>query len=188
MIIGLCGEAGAGKDTAGAYLIKRYGFERRSFAEPVKNSLAAFLNITRWELDALKDDPDARICTQTNAYTKSMNFREALQRYAHHGHREVFGDNFWLDIALPVGGYYVGRKIVITDVRYQNEVDRINHLGGVIIRIVGRGSDNKSPHRRYDTNELNLGMYGYVVVNNDSLENLYSQIDKALDALVGLEV
>ena len=56
MILGLNGLKGSGKDTVGAHLIKEHGFERRSFADPLKKSVAALLDIPYHEIDKWKNE------------------------------------------------------------------------------------------------------------------------------------
>ena len=36
MLIGICGKAGAGKDTVGDFLIQNYGFNKIALADPIK--------------------------------------------------------------------------------------------------------------------------------------------------------
>ena len=36
MLVGICGKAGAGKDTVGDYLIDKYGFKKIALADPIK--------------------------------------------------------------------------------------------------------------------------------------------------------
>ena len=50
MIIGFCGFAGSGKDTAADYLVNFYNFDRISFAGPLKDTLSAVFG---WERSML---------------------------------------------------------------------------------------------------------------------------------------
>ena len=36
MLVGVCGKAGAGKDTVGDYLIEKYRFKKIALADPIK--------------------------------------------------------------------------------------------------------------------------------------------------------
>lgn len=146
MIIGLAGLKGSGKDTVGAYLVKEHGFERKSFADPLKRSVAALFDIPFSEVDKLKNDSGARVELDggpnrvegegvVSIVYADMTFRTLLQRYGTEAHRGIFGEDFWVDQTLPVQGYYPGRKIVVTDVRFANEAQRVNHLGGALVQV-----------------------------------------------------
>ena len=51
MIIALSGFKGSGKDELASYLVKKYGFTRTSFADPLKDSVAEEYGIDRLSLD-----------------------------------------------------------------------------------------------------------------------------------------
>src|SRR5215831_2314257 len=178
MILGLSGAKGSGKDTVAAYLVKEHGFERKAFADPLKKSVAALFDIPFSEVDKLKNDElnIVRLWTAFGA-CHDMTFRTFLQRYGTESHRDVFGDSFWLDYTLPVQGFYPGREIVVTDVRFRNEANRVTTLGGYLIHISRESAlDNQDPHRseqfEFDTD--------YVIENDGSLDELYAKIDDIL--------
>ena len=50
MIIGICGFIGSGKDTAADYLVNSHGFRRESFANSLKDAVAAVFN---WDREML---------------------------------------------------------------------------------------------------------------------------------------
>jgi len=207
MIIGFTGQKEVGKDTAGAHLIKGYDFERRAFADPLKKAVAAIFDIPFWEVDKHKSDPtvwaaigykneptltdkeltppDALPYVPDHIWSpiKEFTFRHLLQRVGTEMGREVFGEDFWIDMALPVGGYYAGRKIVITDVRFQNEVDRIHEIGGLVCRIM-RPKDNlgdviENMHVSEES-ELLRGV-DYEIMNDTSIDDFIDEVDKMLD-------
>lgn len=196
MIVGLAGSLGSGKDTVGAYLIKEYGFERKAFADPLKKSVAALFDIPFWEIDKHKLDETVFVAVGYKnrpepivehpavpdgpqhmwSPISEFTFRELLQRYGTEAHRDIFGDDFWINQTLPVGGYYAGRKIVVTDVRFVNEVERVQSLGGVVIKLT-RALDNKDPHRSEQIDLLNCNI---TIENNGTIEELYEQMDNFL--------
>lgn len=211
MIIGLTGLKGCGKDLVGSYLVKEHSFQRRAFADPVKQSFAAFLGIPLWDIENFKNDPNVFIAVGykndpqiLSKYIKEAipagepvsfdtsqpnhmwspiveyTFREGLQRYPTEGHRDlpIFGDDFWVDLTLPVGGYYGGRAIVVTDCRFISEAERITDLGGYIVRVE-RPSLEVSPHRS-ETEQAEIVPH-YKLVNDSSVELLYNEVEKMLN-------
>lgn len=206
MIIGLTGLKGSGKDTVGAYLVKNHNFERRSFAEPLKRSFAALFDIPMWEIENWKND-DSVFVTVGNKNNnpegliknftlpngtdfvrpdhmwspiRELSFREALQRYGTESHRDVFGENFWVDQALPVEGFYDGRAIVVTDVRFQSEAQRIDELGGCIIKIIRPETQVQSDLHVSEVEQFNIKA-DYQITNNGTIDDLYSAIQEILN-------
>lgn len=90
-----------------------------------------------------------------------INGRVFLQRYGTEAHRDVFGDDFWVDALLPKGPtdetgmfpkwwenffdpsiwdtHYDSLLGIVTDVRFPNEAERIRELDGIVLEV-GRPS------------------------------------------------
>jgi hypothetical protein len=185
MIVGLAGFKGSGKDTVAAYLIKEHGFERKAFADPLKRSVAALFDIPFADVDKYKNDDYIGVeIRQISEVVKFLSFREILQRYGTEAHRDVFGQDFWLDYTLPVQGFYPGRAIVVTDVRFRNEAERVRELGGFmwfVDRMEVRPPYELHPSEVYDF-EVDT-----IVHNNGTLEELYANIEAALVLSVVVE-
>lgn len=193
MIIGLMGAKGSGKDTAAAHLVEKYGFERRAFADPLKRSVAALFDIPFSDVDKYKLDTECRVSMgyhiddqgqtfDSEPVISNLTFRQMLQRYGTEAHRDIFGEDFWVDQTLPVGGYYPGRKIVVTDCRFENEANRIKELHGYLIRInrpdLGDLNDGHSSENDWFDIKPNITIY-----NNGTIEKLNITISEALGEL-----
>jgi hypothetical protein len=101
---------------------------------------------------------------------EGQTFRQFLQRYGTESHRDVFGEDFWVDQTLPTDGYYPGRKIVVTDVRFDNEYNRIKELNGVVVRVYREGIEpGIDPHPSENYNFI----ADYNIFNNDGLDELW---------------
>lgn len=189
MIIGLTGNKGVGKDTAGAYLVEKYGFERISFADKLKESAAAIFNIDREKWEKLKNDKTSFVTvgyynTESEypggGEVATITVREFLQRYGTEAHREVFGDNFWIHAAfdkLYSTKSYLKYDYVITDVRFKNEANSIRMLGGKVIEIK---RDTKEQDNHISEAGIPTEMIDGVILNNGSLENLYGLLDAVM--------
>lgn len=109
-------------------------------------------------------------------------FRNGLQRYGDESHRRVFGDDFWLDLTLPVDGFYTGRKIVISDCRYENEGNRIADLGGHIVRIINpKIPSGTDPHDSENFNWLSTDIYQ--ISNKGNQEDLFKEVENMLEVV-----
>jgi hypothetical protein len=176
-LIGLNGFKTAGKDTCYELIAEHScgSVKRLAFADKMKIAAAKsigysgsdheLINIMnafkqRGKLAAKPSYPrlarDGAGWLPENIPSVEMDGRTFLQNFGHF-HREVFGDNFWVDLILPEAIEHtpgmtdedhanVNRlrllqrhpnvdKLVVTDVRYPNEAERILSLGGEVYEI-----------------------------------------------------
>lgn len=137
MLIGVNGTKGSGKDTIGKYLVENYGFERLSFAQKLKDSAAALFDIDPLEWEELKDNDLARIeLWVNNRQHRTVSARYFLQLYGTESHRNIFGDDFWLEALFKNYDPWDGKNYVITDARFNNELKAIKERNGFNIRVV----------------------------------------------------
>lgn len=163
VLIGLSGPRGSGKDTAFSF-IHQWAEERgvraarRGFADAVKLSVAKIFDpsATIMEGIAFADKLKAPGGTisfsmrvehgegESRTYSGEITGRMFLQRFATEGHRDLFGEDIWLDAVLPLDrdwthsfedNPFLAEPIeiaVITDLRFPNEAQRIKDLGGQV--------------------------------------------------------
>lgn len=193
MLIGLTGKAGSGKDTA-CQLIRGYfagerSFERRAFADKLKISAARNFYPTCTQEDGLdfcnwlKENEEHRIQVVDNGEIVSdISGRQFLQRYGTEAHREVFGQEFWLDAILPSknSSYGLYNDVIVTDVRFPNEADRVHECGGVVWEIIRRDEDTDS---HASEASLPRHMVDKVFKNNRTKEELREKLIKAVNEL-----
>lgn len=173
--IGLSGWAKSGKDTFASYLIEKYGYKRLSFADPMREALLRLNpSIPYMGLDVgIKLATAVRLMGWESVKRETPEVRDLLQRFGTEVGREMFGENFWVDLAISK--IQPGDKIVFSDVRYKNEADAIRSIGGLIIRVnrdgVVAANDHSSEH------DLDDYDFDLVVDNNGSLEDLWAVIE-----------
>lgn len=158
MLIGLCGKANSGKDTAADFLVKRGDFVKISLADPIKRAAAEWFGwgeARLWGPSQNRNEPDPAF--------NGLSARKALQFMGTEVGRELYPDT-WVEIAvrtaarLQEGGHtyhcsrglsscsFVGedaagahdrlkRHVVIADVRFLNEVLAINAAGGRVYQL-----------------------------------------------------
>jgi hypothetical protein len=174
MIIGTGHVARAGKDTAAEGLIRDLGYQRMSFAAPLKElALKADPLITsatrtvntqaghgrlKWTVQGLGGWDAAK-----DTYPEVRKFLQNLGL----GAREVFGEDFWVDMALKQAERY--ENVVFTDVRFINEADAIKAAGGKVVRIdrpgfVAAGHVSETELLGYD--------FDHVIVNDGTVVDL----------------
>lgn len=195
MIIGLNGRLKAGKDTT-YLIIKEVLAERNdpteviqiSFAKALKASAAASIGSSVVSLENWKGDEDA-VFSRPDGTT--FTAREYLQWYGTEGHRDLFGDDFWVDRALPINGKYspaplraidtnYSRAIyVVTDMRFPNEAQRVLDLKGHTVKVVREAETKFSAH----ASEQNIDhMIEYFLDNTTTIDELRERTKFMLDS------
>lgn len=181
MIIGLHGQQRVGKDTIFELINSEYpNAVRLAFADKIKQSLAALFGVSVREIDILKEE-GAMFKVESKNYEHSYTWRSFAQRYGTEAHREIFGEDFWVDKVLPRPTKrgmksHENKLWVVTDVRFSNEALRIKELGGKIINVKRPDINKKDNH--VSENSLNTFFIDYELINDSSLEDLKERVIK----------
>ncbi|NBP00840.1 MAG: hypothetical protein EBU90_12035 [Proteobacteria bacterium] len=205
MIIGFVGFIGCGKDTAADYLVNYYGFRRDSFANTLKDAVAAVFGWDRTLLEGRTSEAREWREQIDQWWADRLDIpyltpRWVLQYWGTEVLRNNFHDDIWI---ASVENKLMKTKdnVVISDVRFPNEIKAIHDSNGLVIRIK-RGPDpewfqdavnmNAGPTNmtwaisRQKMQELEIhssetswiGSPTDFEVNNDqNLNTLYSQLD-----------
>lgn len=137
-IVGLVGFKGSGKDTVGNYLHKKFGLEKTSFAEPVKKSLAAMFDWPEYLLEGITDESRMWRETEDEYWTDVLNRpitpRTMMQEFATEMIRNRLHKDFWtLRCRKTIEN--TSHDIVVTDLRFKNEIQMIRDFGGIIVWV-----------------------------------------------------
>lgn len=153
MLIGLHGKAQSGKDSTYLFILdwaaKHDGrpVRREAFADRMKWS-GARLFMPRVPKDVgvewgnlIKHDQfriDV-IDEMTQQPVHSVTGRQFIQHLGTEAHRDIFGQDFWIDAVLSGYSDSHAEILVVTDVRFANEAQAIKNVGGEIWEIVRPG-------------------------------------------------
>jgi hypothetical protein len=201
MIIGVCGFIGSGKDTIADYLVNVHGFRRESFANTLKDAVAAVFGWDRVMLEGRtkearewREQVDPWWAERLNM--PNLTPRWVLQYWGTEVCRRSFHDDIW--IASVENKLRRSRDaIVISDCRFPNEIASIKNAGGIIV-CVERGI---KPHWYDVAIQANKGVesaakwlkeekihasetawvgtdFDYVLDNNKSLDDLFKQVEE----------
>lgn len=144
MIIGFVGFIGSGKDTAADYLVNFHEFRRDSFANTLKDAVSAVFGWDRTLLEGrTKEAREWR--EQVDPWWANrlgmpkLTPRWILQYWGTEVCREGFHDDMWI-ASLENKMRKTSDNIVISDVRFPNEIKAIHDAGGIVVRVK-RGED-----------------------------------------------
>ena len=138
-IIGITGSAGSGKDTIGDILVSNLpNWKKLSFAGHLKDVTALLFGFDRKML-AGETPEDREVREQPDQYWsekmgKDFTPRFALQFLGTNLLRNQLHQNIWVD-CLEKQITQASENIIITDVRFPNEIDMIKSIGGEIWRV-----------------------------------------------------
>jgi hypothetical protein len=168
-IIGLTGYAQSGKDTFASILVEKYGYSRIAFADKIRDFLYGInpmvgcsptgylqdlVNLVGW--DKAKQEPQVRRLLQDLGISA----------------RDLISEDIWVTAALS--SVSKDQRVVITDVRFENEAAMIKSMGGQLWRIKRSGVGPVNDH--VSESEMDGYKVDQIFVNNGTLEELQALI------------
>lgn len=188
-IIGIAGFARSGKDTAAEYISDRYGFIHMKFADALKRGVHEIFNLTTDEI-AVKE----QVVPYWEKSPREMYQWVGTELFRNHMAEFLPGleKNFWIaslmkrvkNLELATGAKEI--HIVISDVRFPNEIDLCAKHGIVIHmqRAIARGNVGIAGHSSEDQNAILTCPQEklYALENDGSIAGLESGIDYILSS------
>ena len=175
MRIALSGLKRAGKDTVGSYLIQNYSCKRFAFADEVKR-LAREL----FPEEFVQNDKPVDLLQWLGNTMRQRN------------------PDVWINkLTSSITQTPTGSNLVVTDVRYSNEVQALKKLGFTIVKVqvpvevsVERSkateinfTEELLLHESEQLAQSNEQYYDYVIDNTGTLEELYKKVDEVVEVL-----
>lgn len=208
IIIGFVGFIGCGKDTAADYLVNFHGFRRDSFANTLKDAISAVFGWDRTLMEGRTAESRKWREEVDQWWAKRLNIphltpRWVMQYWGTDVLRNNFHDDIWI-ASLENKVRKTTDNIVISDVRFPNEIKSIHNSGGIVVRIK-RGEDPpwmdaasaymKGPNTigwalskvTLDNFNVHASEYSwvgseidYIVSNDDTIDELFNQLSNLI--------
>lgn len=179
LIIALAGPARSGKDTVADHLVKHHQLQSMAFADPIRAMLAEGFDLWAHHFQELKEEPLPWL---------NISPRRLLQTLGTEWGRSLHPD-IWVLLMQRRLDDYAGPedRIVITDVRFENEAYWVRQRGHLWhIQRPDPLRVGLSDTARAHASEAGVHkLPGDRLLYNDStLEHLYAQIDTQLRLLL----
>jgi hypothetical protein len=192
-VVGICGLAGSGKDTAAKALIDN-GYTRIAFGDSVKEALLKLDPVVIASHGKSGISPSSglpvtwanRLSKLVNAVgwdeaRKSNDVRSLLQILATEVVRNMVDKDAWVKLAMQRMEQSILEgaepKFVITDIRFENEAAMVSSLGGIIIFINRVGLETESIVYSHSSEMFDGRKHSDMTIDNTgTIEDLHSQI------------
>lgn len=172
-IIGLVGKAGSGKNTVASMINKITGnrYTEVAFADKLKQVAGLMLGVPAYDFEN-REYKNSTLGPEWDY----MSVREFLQRIGTDAVRNGLHVNTWVNLLFK--DYYPGDNWIVTDVRMNNEANRIKHHGGILVKIT---KPNMETGNHQSETELDTIQADYTIINDGSFFDLEFSINKMLD-------
>jgi dephospho-CoA kinase len=199
-IIAIAGKIGSGKNTVGDIIQKicltNEGptFEQKSFAGKLKQiaSLLTGIPVEKFEDQEFKKTllgPEwGTVSTNPlNAipvfgdvrFLHLMSVRELLQKLGTEAMRDGLHKNVWVNALFS--DVSLEDNIIITDMRFENEMEAVKERGGITIRVVRPVEKSKTTARLHPSEtSLDSAEFDYEIINDGEIVDLIEKVKEIL--------
>lgn len=202
MIIGILGYIGSGKGTVADCLVGTHGFTQDSFAASLKDVCAEMFNWSRELLEGdtthsreWRNEPD--LWWSAELGITDFTPRMALQMIGTDTLRNHFHVDIWQLTLKNRLVKYGDKDVVISDVRFPNEINLIREMGGILVEVkrgdlpvwdkvawhAARGDEDALRDMHETFPEAHYSEWAWlgtkvdkVIVNDDTVDALYCKV------------
>lgn len=169
-LIGFIGRKTSGKDTAAQILVDN-GYENVKFAGALKFMLRAYFTYLGLDDKTIQKMIDGRHKEIPTWLLEKRTPRWAMQTLGTEWGRDLIGKEIWVNACIRRCQQFY--KVVVTDVRFENEVAGLQGIGGKIIRITRPGTeiDTHESERLIDTLPAD-----FEIVNDSTIDELHAKV------------
>ena len=184
-LVGILGRKRTGKDSSGDYMISKYNYTRYAFADPIKDILKIMFDFNDKQLNEDKEIIDKMWNISPREILQQFGTeicRNDLKKYI--PNIELDNETLWVKLFRIFYEKNKEKDIVVTDVRFLDEINGIKSLGGKIIKVNRDNLEYDSHSSEKGIDNYNKDLIDYHIDNNYTYDDLYSQIDTILNLII----
>lgn len=178
--IGLHGFARAGKDEI-AKILKDFNYNRIGLADPIRESLYI---LNPWvkvgygfaKLQSLVDEKGWETLKESEPEVRGL-----LQRFGTEVGRNLLGSNVWITIANQKIKKNDYSHVVISDIRFENEVEWLKSNKGILIKVKRPNVNSVNSH--ISDKGIDDDMCDFIINNDGTLDDLKNQVINVLEQI-----
>ena len=189
LLIGLTGRtgsneiAGCGKDTVAEMLHKDIGLPICGFADPIYDMVKAGFGIDgkskEWQDRKVKSTPIDWLSNE-----KPISLRYLLETLGTEWGRNLIRQDVWTCIAEK-RFYESEAGMIVRDVRFKNELDWLDRLGGTLIHILRPNHFNPEANPDHPSNKpLDIRPQDKIIMNDSGLDVLKVRVVECLQEIL----
>lgn len=150
MLIAFTGTKGSGKDTAAAALIATSPelWRHVKMAGGLKDMLRTMLAYQGVGEGMIERMVEGDLKEVDSPYFAGRSCRHAMVTLGTEWGRDQMGADLWVGVARSriLSLHEAGHHVVVSDVRFPNEVEMVKELGGEVCRVVRQGAPPAAAH------------------------------------------
>jgi len=178
-LIGLYSPAPQSGKTFTASVLEQSGYKTMSFAEPIKKMAMEFIMSFGYSKEQAVRFVWAS--KEETIPTIKATARRILQTLGTEWGRNCIGSEVWLDCMMSRVASHLkdgDSKIIIDDVRFQNEAELIKKMGGEMWMIVRPSAQRNTTHESEGALDK-WKSFDQVIINDGTIADFRAKIDKA---------
>lgn len=183
-LIGLGGKYRAGKDVVADHLVDSHGFRKIGMSDILAEALYALNPVVVLDESGqyVRYQELHDVVGYVAAKEMSSEVRRLLQVLGTEVGRQLLGEDVWVE-AIGQRIKSSSEPVVVTGIRFFNELDMIRQLGGVSVFIIRPGLQQEATTAQH-ASETTLEEHNFnlVVLNTGSIEDLQEAAEAVLRA------
>lgn len=178
-LIGLGGKLRSGKDAFADYLVEHHGYVKMGMSDVLHESAMAMNPIIHvGDRDVFRYQDVTAELGYVAAKEEYPEYRAFLQRMGTEFGRNILGEHTWVGLTMSriLDQFEQGSDVVVTGIRFPNELQMIRDIGGRSIWINRPGLVTAEAHAQHASETgVTAEDFDIVIQNDGDLDELYAK-------------
>lgn len=180
-LVGILGKKRSGKDTVSDFLVKEHGYHQYAFAGPLKEAVKEMFLMTENQVNG---DEKEVFDERWNITPRKLMQIIGTELFHYDIHKYTEPEEFDMGREVWVNRFKIWYKdnedknVVVSDVRFEHEANKIRELGGEVWKVVRPNLESSDAHA--SESEMESIVPDHLINNDSTIEDLYKKVDSLL--------